>query len=113
MSDLINIEEELVRLSSALNLLSEEFEGLCRIAADARCDYDVAWAKAMLAHDAKGMTVAVREALATETCQKLMREARVAEAIRDAAKERIRALESLLTVHQSRLRWLDEGKRIG
>lgn len=112
MSDLINIEEELVRLSTNLNDLTSEFEGLCRVAANARCDYDVAWAKALLQHDAKGMTVAVREALATETCEKLMREARIAEAIRDAAKERIRALQSLLTVHQSRLKWLDEGRRL-
>lgn len=115
MSDLINIEEELVRLSTNLNDLTQDFEGLCRVAADARCDYDVAWAKAVLAFKTseRGATVAVLEAMATDACKGQMREARVAEAIRDAAKERIRALESLLTVHQSRLRWLDEGKRIG
>lgn len=115
MSDLINIEEELVRLSTNLNDLTQDFEGLCRVAADARCDYDVAWAKAMLTFKTseRGATVAVLEAMTTDACKGQMREARVAEAIRDAAKERIRALESLLTVHQSRLRWLDEGKRIG
>lgn len=113
MSDLINIEQELVRLAGALDLLTTEYEGLCRRAADARTDYDVAWAKALLKIDQKGTTVAVREAIATEICATLMREARTAEAIRDAAKERIRALQSQLTVHQSRLRWLDEGRRIG
>lgn len=113
MNDLISIEEELVRLARALSDLSDEYEGLCRIAADARCDYDVAWAKALLSHGGeKGITVGVRDAMATQTCAKVMREARVAEAIRDAAKERIRALQAQLTVHQSRLRWMDEGRRL-
>lgn len=115
MSDLINIENELVRLASALDLLTIEYEGLCRRAADARTDYDLAFAKALLSFKTsdKGVTVAIAQAMATETCAVPMREARIAESIRDAAKERIRALEAQLTVHQSRLRWLDEGRRIG
>ncbi len=115
MSDLINIEAELVRLAQALDDLTSEYEGLCRNAADTRCDYDVEWAKTLLhfTEDEPKATVAVREAMATATCARQMREARIAEAIRDAAKERIRALEAQLTVHQSRLRWLDEGRRIG
>lgn len=112
MSDLINIEHELVRLAKNLDQLTEEFQGLCRVAADARTDYDLAWAKELLrVNDTEDATQKVKESMATQVCAKLMREARVAEAIRDAAKERIRAIESLLTVHQSRLRWLDEGKR--
>lgn len=115
MSDLVSIENELVRLATALDLLTTEYEGLCRRAADARTDYDLAYAKALLQHknSEKSMTVAVAEAMAVESCVGPMREARIAEAIRDAAKERIRALEAQLTVHQSRLRWLDEGRRIG
>ena len=113
MSDLINIEHELVRLAKNLDQLTEEFQGLCRVAADARTDYDLQWAKELLRiNDTEGDTTQkVKEAMATKICATAMREARVAEAIRDAAKERIRAIESLLTVHQSRLRWLDEGKR--
>lgn len=112
MSDLINIENELVRLAKNLDSLTEEFQGLCRVAADSRTDYDLAWAKELLRiNDTEDATQKVKESMATQICAKLMREARVAEAIRDAAKERIRAIESLLTVHQSRLRWLDEGKR--
>ena len=112
MSDLINIERELVRLCSALDLITTEYEGLCRVAADRRTDYDVSWAKALLGFKTdKGITVAIAEAMATESCAAQMREARIAEAIRDAAKERIRALQSQLTVHQSRLKFLDEGKR--
>lgn len=112
MSDLVNIEHELVRLAKNLDQLTEEFQGLCRVAADARTDYDLAWAKELLrVNDTEDATQKVKESMATQVCGKLMREARVAEAIRDAAKERIRAIESLLTVHQSRLRWLDEGKR--
>lgn len=115
MNDLVSIEQELVRLSNNLSGVVDEFEALCRIAAEARNDYDVAWAKALLTHTDQNRkeTVAVREAMATQTCEGQMREARIAEAIRDAAKERIRALQSLLTVHQSRLRWLDEGRRLG
>jgi len=109
MSDLINIEKELVRLGGALDLLTTDFEGLCRRAADARSDYDIAWAKALL--KSNGSAKDIRESEAVQVVETEMREARIAEAIRDAAKERIRALESLLTVHQSRLKWLDEGKR--
>lgn len=108
--DLISIERELARLADALGLLSVEYEGLCRHAAEARTDYDVAWAQAMLDTN-PSETVRMREAESTRVCAAQMREARIAEAIRDAAKERLRALESMLTVHQSRLRWLDEGKR--
>jgi hypothetical protein len=108
-SDLINIERELTRLCSALDQLTEEFQGLCRTAADARTDYDQEWAKALLRAD-EG-TQKVKEAEATRACERYMREARIAEAIRDGAKERIRALQSIISVHQSRLRWLDETKR--
>lgn len=38
MSDLINIEAELVRLAGALDLLTTEYEGLCRHAADSRSE---------------------------------------------------------------------------
>lgn len=109
MSDLINIERELVRLATNLDQLTDEFQGLCRVAADARTDYDQEWAKALLRADTG--TQKIKEAEATRACERYMREARIAEAIRDSAKERIRAIESLLTVHQSRLKWLDEGKR--
>ena len=115
MNDLVSIEAELVRLAQALSDITDEYEGLCRVAADARCNYDVAWAKALLqfSEEERKSTVAVREAMATQACEHVMREARIAEAIRDAAKERLRALQAQLTVHQSRLRWLDEGRRIG
>ena len=113
MSDLISIEQELVRLASILDQLTDEFQGLCRVAADSRCDYDVQWAKALLraGQGSQKSTQKDREAEATLSCEKYMREARIAESIRDATKERIRAVESLLTVHQSRLKWLDEGRR--
>jgi hypothetical protein len=110
-NDLIGIEKELQRLCSNLDQLTEEFQGLCRIAADARCDYDVAWARALLKQTQKGDTVKVRESEATLICEHQMREARIAESLRDAAKERIRALQSIISVHQSRLRYMDETKR--
>ena len=109
MNDLVSIEAELVRLSSNLNILVDEFEGICRAAADSRTDYDQEWAKALLRAD--NGTQEIKKAEATRSCEKYMREARVAEAIRDATKERIRAIEAMLTVHQSRLKFLDESKR--
>lgn len=111
--DLISIERELVRLGTNLDDLTQEFEGLCRRAGDTKTDYEVASAKALLYETNKKDTVKVRDSEALLICEHELRESRIADAIMKAAKARIDSLQSLLTVHQSRLRWLDEGTRVG
>lgn len=47
-----------------------------------------------------------RQAEATITCETEMREARISEPLRDATKERMRALESVLNATQTRASFL-------
>jgi hypothetical protein len=76
----------------------------CRKAADSRSDYDVSKAKAMLKSALK--TAVDRQAEATLTCETEMRSARVDEALRDATKERLRALEAVLNAMQTKASFL-------
>lgn len=106
MSDLISINEEMSRLITALRVAVVGFEKSVRDAADKRTTYDVEWAKAFLSV-AEG-TQKQREAEAVLIVKTFMREARIAEATRDAFKERLRAIETTISVQQSRLRHLEE-----
>lgn len=105
-SDLIPINEELSRLITALRTAVVGFERAVKDAADKRTTYDVEWAKAFLSIG-EG-TQKHRESEAVLIVETFMREARIAEATRDAFKERLRAIESTITVQQSRLKHLEE-----
>lgn len=105
-SDLISINEELTRLITALRIAVVGFEQSVKDAADKRSTYDVEWAKAFLSQ-AEG-TQKARESEAVQIVEKFMREARIAEATRDAFKERVRAIEAVITIQQSRLKHLEE-----
>jgi hypothetical protein len=110
MSDIISIHKELIRLSKALAGAVNEFSDVVVDAAEKRSAYDILWAQSMLqTPDEK--TQKIKEALATEACAVQMLQARVAEATRDALKERIRALETVLSVQQSRLRYLESTEK--
>lgn len=102
--DIAKINQELSRLSKKLAITSNYYGKTSRKAADDRSTYDVAKAKAMLKSELK--TAADRQAEATITCEPEMRAARISEAMRDAAKERLRALESVLNATQSRASFL-------
>jgi len=106
MNDVISIHQELLRLSKALAEAVNEFSDAAKEAAEKRSSYDVLWAQSML-ETPDNYTQKMKEALATKACALEMTQARVAEAIRDALKERIRALEAVLTVQQSRLKYLE------
>jgi hypothetical protein len=106
MTDLISINEELSRLITALRVAVTAFERAVKDAADKRTTYDVEWAKAYLSQ-VEG-TQKYREAEAILIVETFMREARIAEATRDAFKERLRAIESTISVQQSRLKHLEE-----
>lgn len=95
-----------MRLSKALAEAVNDFAETAREAAEKRSAYDVLWAQAIL-QTPDDATQKVKEALAIKTCAVEMTQARIAEANRDALKERIRALETVLSVQQSRLRYLE------
>ena len=106
LNDLITINEELTRLIGALRTAINGFETAIKDAAEKRTQYDVEWAKALLSIG-EG-TQKVKEAEATLIVQSFMREARIAEATRDAFKERVRAIETTITVQQSRLKFITD-----
>lgn len=93
-------------MSKSLAEAVNQYAEAARDAAEKRSAYDVLWAQSMI-HAPDGKTQKIKEALATEACAVQMLQARVAEAVRDALKERIRALETVLSVQQSRLRYLE------
>lgn len=102
--DIAKISTELKRLSRRLAVTSNEFNKACRQAANSRSDYDIAKAKAMLKSGLK--TATERQSEATIICEQEMRTARIDEAMRDATKERLRALESVLNATQTRASFL-------
>jgi len=106
MSELITINNELSRLITALRTAVVGYETAVKDAAEKRTTYDVEWAKAFLS--VGDGTQKHRESEATLIVAAPMREARIAEATRDAFKERLRAIETTISVQQSRLKHLEE-----
>lgn len=109
MSDQFEIENELLRLSSALETASVEYMTLCRDAAEARDVYELAKAKAML--KAVGTNADVRRAEVVSICSDLMTKSHIAEAQRDGLKERMRALSDILNAVQTRAAFVREEMR--
>lgn len=113
MADLVSIDRELVRLSQALATAVNDFESVSQEAAELRSSYDIKWAQCLLKFRfEKDSTEAIKKAMATEACAAEMTATRVKEAVRDALKERIRALTQVLSVQQSRLRHMEESEKI-
>lgn len=113
MADLIPVDKELTRLTQALRAAIVGFENAIKDAADKRSVYDVEYAKAMLTQTDGDATQKVKEAQAVLIVKDFMRDARIAEAIRDAYKERVRAIEAVISVQQSRLRHLEDTEPSG
>jgi hypothetical protein len=111
LSDQVQIENELLRLTKALETASNEYTELCRLAARARDDYDVAKARALLKTN-KELKVDEKKAEALLACEPLMRDAHIQESMRDAMKERIRALSDILNATQTRASFLKEEMRL-
>ena len=110
MSDVVQINGSLVKTSKRLAIASNKYTKACRDAAEKRTDYDVQWAQELLR--APGETVSERQANTTIVCKDSMREARIAEAMRDATKERIRALTAILNATQTRAGFLRDEMRL-
>jgi len=106
MSDVAKINDELLRYSQKLAIAVNDYDTACADAANKRTDRDVLWAKELLKSDAK--TVSEREAEAMIICESTIRECRISEAMRDALKERIRSLQSVLNATQTRAAFLKE-----
>ncbi len=104
------INAQLTVLSKRLGIASHEYDEACEKAASARSNYDVSKAQAMLRSEQK--SIALREAEATVACEAQMRESRIAEALRDALKERIRALEAVLNAKQTQAGFLRDEMRL-
>ena len=105
MSDQIAIDNELQRISKAIQIASNEYSDLCRDAAETRDEYEVAKAKSMLKADSK-LKVDQMKAQTLLTCESQMRSAHIAEAKREAMKERLRSLQSVLNALQTRAGFL-------
>jgi len=105
-NELITINNELTRLISALRAAIVGYESAIKDAAEKRSTYDVEWAKAFLSVG-EG-TQKQRESEAVLIVAQFMREARIAEATRDAYRERLRAIQTTISVQQSMLRHLEE-----
>lgn len=104
MSDVPTITAELLKYSQRLAVAVNEYDKACVEAANKRTDRDVQWAQEMLKTTAK--TVAEKEAEVMVICAPVVRECRISEAMRDALKERIRALQSVLNATQTRAAFL-------
>lgn len=100
MSDIPELNKELIRLGVAIELAADNYAELARDANVKRNDYDVAFMKALLIAD--GRNVEEKKAVAKLSCEALMREARTAEVFCDGMKERIRALTAALSAAQTR-----------
>ncbi len=111
MAELIRINSELTRLSKSLATAVNQFETASKDAAEKRTDRDVRWAQELLKAD--GKTVSERESEVMIICASVVRDCRIAEAMRDALKERVRAIQTVISVLQSQLRHFEEGERIG
>lgn len=112
MGELVKINAELNRLSIALAKAVGDFDEISREAAELRSAYDVKWAQCLLKFRFEDATEAIKKAMATEACQHEMTATRIKEASRDALKERIRALEQVLSAMQTRMRFLEESERV-
>jgi hypothetical protein len=111
MGDLISINNELLRLSKTLAKAVNDFEDASIEAAELRSAFDVKWAQSLLKFRFEDGTEAIKKAMATEVCQHEMTATRIKEAMRDALKERIRALQTVISTQQSRLRYMEDTER--
>jgi predicted ArsR family transcriptional regulator len=110
MSDVTKINGELIDFSRRLVLAVDEYDAASKDAANKRTDREVEWAQQLL--KATGDTVGEREANTVLVCKDSIREARIAEAVRDALKERIRSLQAVLNATQTRASFLKEEMRL-
>lgn len=103
--DTDQLNRQLQQHSDELMKLSSEYVGLANDAVRKRNAYDTGKAKALLIIRTddimKGWTVPVQAAKVTEMVENAMIDARTAEAMLDACKTRLRAVEASLSAVQT------------
>lgn len=108
MAELHDIHRRLETHSELLLHDGDAYSDAIRAAADARNAYDVKKAQQTLVVRATkefaGFTVAEKSAQVTELCREEMIAARIAEAMADGLKTRLRAVEASLSAVQSQAR---------
>lgn len=92
-------ESEIRRLSNKIESQTADFGATLEAAANAEVDYEIAYAKALLA--AKGETVSEREANATLATEDELRTKKTTAAVAKAADRGIKTTDSQLTAVES------------
>lgn len=107
MNNEINIALKDIEIS--IGELAHDYGKLSADATKKRIDYDLAWAKQMLeirANDTEGLIAKEKEAKALLAVSEQFTQCRIAEALLDACKRRLSALESQLSAIQTRSKLL-------
>lgn len=94
---LVEVEEELVRLSDALDTETHEYDQRSRVAALAEADHKLAVATATLRsydHEPKGPTLALRQARIDSETADSLRAWKIADARRAAKREMLLSLRA-------------------
>lgn len=104
MSEFANLQPELRALTNEYDELSVEFKRMVEDSARKRHALDMARAGALLRADSK-LTIDRRKAEVDQQCDKQELDAHLAENYVKAAEARMRALNSLISVVQSKVRY--------
>lgn len=105
---IIGISSELKDCEALIRKASAEYRQLARDAANARFDYDLAWASAILEikdtcdTESIKMTVGEKEALAVKQVANFMQKCRTTEAVADASKRHLESVLGVLSSIQTR-----------
>lgn len=108
MSEPFELERELQAAEKTLNKASGDYGKYALDAARKRAEFDISWATSLLqlkdAHKDAKITVDELKAMTTLAVQDALRAARIAEAMADASKRHLNAIEAQLSSIQSRCR---------
>lgn len=109
MSNVAQINAELIRLSGALATAVIEYEVALKTTAQAQTEYEIAKAQAELKADG---TETQRKAEAVNATKELLREFRIAKATERAYAARIESLQTRMTATQTRAAFEREEMRL-
>lgn len=94
----MNVDQEILRLSSLLDERIGEYSSLALGAAEAEADYRIAYAKAYLATEG---TVQFREQTAVAQCRNELTQRLISAGVRDSCQESMRSIRAQLSALQT------------